>query len=722
MAQLYSMRRAPLWIWAALLAIAATAPAPAAESVRDTSSLRLVPEDASFYWARLRMREQYDAVMNSKAVARLVNMPIFQKAREKGEELQKEAGTPDVSQWKELLELPENKALHDLFIDAVSHEIFIYGDASYADLMEMYASLSVELNAIQLDAAKAGGEPDEAAKRRMSDLFGKYAQRAKMPDTVIGFKVSDGNSAAAQLARLEALLQAQLEMQPPQWHGRLAREKIGQTEFLTLKLDGTLIPWDQLPPPDEGVDQEGLKEAQDLVKKMTLVVSLGFRDGYLLLSIGDTSDHLKTLGQGKLLRDRPELAPLAPHAEKPITSVSYVSQRFAEKSNSLEMQIDNYVRMVEQLLPLSELDEQSQKELISDARSLAADLKKYIPRPGSQMGFSFVSPRGLEGYWYDKSQHPGADGSQRLSILDHVGGNPLAFAAGRRKYAPQDYDVLVKWLKRAVYHFERLGLDHLPPEPRAIYDQIRLELTPLVQRLDMVTRTMWIPAFKDGQAALVIDAKTTSKTWHQHMPPAKQPLPMLEIGLVYGVSDAGLVKRASSEYFSIAREAVKKLHAIVPDYVPEFDVPLPQARDFPEGTVFYYSLPAEWGVDTQIAPNAALSKEVLALSLVPKFGLRLLKKTPLVGEGPLANRDRPLAAAAHFHWAGLVEAVAPWIAYGSELAPVAELTEGEVSPQDVKEATAAVFDLLKCFKSMSSVSYFENEALVTHSEWHLVDQ
>ena len=207
------------------------------------------------------------------------------------------------------------------------------------------------------------------------------------------------------------------------------------------------------------------------------------------------------------------------------------------------------------------------------------------------------------------------------------------------------------------------------------------------------------------------------------MPPAKEPLPMLEIGLVYGVSDAALVKRASSEYFSITREAVKKLHAIVPDYVPEFDVPLPQAREFPEGTVFYYSLPAEWGVDTQLAPNAALSKEVLALSLVPKFGLRLLKKTPLQAEGPLAARDRPLASAAYFNWAGLVEAVEPWIAYGSDQVPVRELAEqGEVTPQEVKEGTAAVLDLLKCLRTMSSVSYFENEALVTHSEWHVVDQ
>jgi len=296
----------------------------------------------------------------------------------------------------------------------------------------------------------------------------------------------------------------------------------------------------------------------------------------------------------------------------------------------------------------------------------------------------------------------------------------------------------VKWLQRGVYYFEQLGLPQLEPEQQELYRKIRTEMTPLAERLDQVTRLSWIPAFKDGQSAFVMDAKLTSSQWQQQMPAAKTPLPMLEFGLVYGVSDAALVKAASSDYFEITREAMNKLHAIVPDVVPEFTLPPPQAREFPEGTVYYYGFPREWGLDSQIAPNAALSNEFLALSLLPKFGLRLLKPTPLTVEGPVANHDRPLASASYFDWAGLLDALTPWLDYGvdqgdaiaaaaaaaAEAAgqPHAEEPLEKVPPEETKATIQFVIDFLKCLRTMSSVSYFEEGALVTHSEWHLVDQ
>jgi hypothetical protein len=48
--------------------------------------------------------------------------------------------------------------------------------------------------------------------------------------------------------------------------------------------------------------------------------------------------------------------------------------------------------------------------------------------------------------------------------------------------------------------------------------------------------------------------------------------------------------------------------------------------------------------------------------------------------------------------------------------------EAEVTTAEAREGTKAVLEFLKCLKTMSSVSYFEEGALVTHSEWHLVDQ
>ena len=145
--------------------------------------------------------------------------------------------------------------------------------------------------------------------------------------------------------------------------------------------------------------------------------------------------------------------------------------------------------------------------------------------------------------------------------------------------------------------------------------------------------------------------------------------------MVNGVSDAGLVKQAFSEYFQIAQQIWDKLHELsvgelkdsFPQEIPARTLPKPQSKDIAGGTVYYYALPAESGLDVQLAPNAGLSTSVMVTSLLPKFTARLMAETSLKGEGPLAKYDRPLAAAAHLDFAGLIEALEPWIDYGMAL-------------------------------------------------------
>ena len=52
--------------------------------------------------------------------------------------------------------------------------------------------------------------------------------------------------------------------------------------------------------------------------------------------------------------------------------------------------------------------------------------------------------------------------------------------------------------------------------------------------------------------------------------------------------------------------------------------------------------------------------------------------------------------------------------------PVALAGHREVVARDADNRIQGAF--LQCLRTMSSVSYFEEGALVTHSEWHLVDQ
>ena len=113
----------------------------------------------------------------------------------------------------------------------------------------------------------------------------------------------------------------------------------------------------------------------------------------------------------------------------------------------------------------------------------------------------------------------------------------------------------------------------------------------------------------------------------------------------------------------------------------------------------------------------------MAVSLLPRFTERLMTNTPVQGEGPLADTNRPLAAAAHLNFAGLIEAIEPWINFGIGMTmggfPTATQPGGQM--QGIVQQVMDVLDVLKCFRGMSSVTYEEGDAMVTHAEWNFQD-
>ena len=694
----------------------------AADTIRETSSLKFIPADVAFYGTLLRNREQYDALVNSKAFARLMQMPVVQMAVAKLKSQWEDPDEPDLREFKDFLDEPDNKQLVDFLVDSLSREIFFFGDAGFADLLSVINQISAAQRAAAIEAVTAGQDPGELMAERILQALQKNSGKLNVPTMVIGFKLTDTKRAQAQLARLETLM-TQALIEEPKLQKRFRREKIAGSEYLTLRLDGTLIPWEEARREATAIDPAQLDKLIALAKKKTLIISLGVRDDYLLLSIGANNTRLQALGKGKLLIDRTELAPLRKFADKRITSIGYASDEFMKRAGAANVQqIDDLVALAEQALPLAELDEQLGKELIADAKSLAADIKKFIPEPGAMMGFTFLNGSGYEGYTYNWSENLYYDGSKQLSILDHVGGNPIAFYAARGKYSPNGYQFLVKWLKRGYYYFQEFGLDQLGETERENFEKVRKAVEPLLTRLDRATSQMLIPAFKDGQGVFVLDAKLTSKNWHLMMPPSRKPLPMLEMGLVYSVSDAELLKKAFSEYFVVIQETLNKIQEAVPDKVPPIQLPKPQTEKSSSGTIYKYAIPPALGLDQRIAPNAGLSDNVLALSLFPLFTKRLLNKTPLRTSGPLADRNRPLAAAARFNWAGLIEALTPWIDYGCDLAfafdPLGNGGGADANPTSkaIKDQIHTGLDVLKCFRSYSSVTYVEGKALVTHHQ------
>ncbi len=670
----------------------------------EPASLALVPANASFYSATTHLREQYDALVGSRAFAKLREMPVVQMglglAQAKWNDPQ-----GDFATVKTLLEQPENKQLVELLVDAVSHEVFIYGDEGFAELMGMLNDI---YQANQATLRGIDGADEEAAAK-FSRIVAEHLETAKVPATVMGFRLSNTETAVVQLARLEQLLGVVLA-ERPDLKQRLSRQKIAGGDFLTLELDGSLIPWEAIP---ESIEFD-LTEIRAKVSKMTASVAVGVMNQYLIIAVGASNDHLASLGQGDVLANRKELAPVKQHAQQRICSVTYVSEEFTQQSKTSQQRLDRLETLAESLAELVEIEDSLREQLIGDVRELVAQLKQWLPGPGATTRVVFTSDRGYEGYEYRWGEKKGIDATKPLTILEHVGGDPILLLAGRREYSPESYEAFSKWIGRAIYYGETLGLDKLGASEREFYQRVRGDLALLLKQLDQINREKVVPAFADGQVAVVVDAKVTSTQWHELMTATDKPLPMIELGLVCGVSDANLVREAAADYFRIAQKMIDTLHNAEPTTIPEFPLPSPESREFPEGAIYYYRLPRELGLDKQISPNAGLSNDVLVLSLTPKTTVRLLGKQPHQGGGVIARHQGTAGAAMQFSLAGLIEAVAPWVDYGAKFA-------GEEVEEAVLDQVHTGLEIAKCLHDVSTITYQEDGVWVTHFELHLED-
>src|SRR5262249_10119563 len=149
---------------------------------------------------------------------------------------------------------------------------------------------------------------------------------------------------------------------------------------------------------------------------------------------------------------------------------------------------------------------------------------------------------------YDYSTDIGLDASQPLALLNHVGGSPVLAALARERTSPEEYQNFVKWLKVLYKDAEEIALTKLDKEQREQYEKVIKAFLPLLARADEITGTMLIPALAEGEAAFVLDDKWSSRRWHKSMPEMPQALPMAELAIVMGVTDAALLRKAAHAY------------------------------------------------------------------------------------------------------------------------------------------------------------------------------
>jgi hypothetical protein len=692
------------------------------------NSLDWVPADAAFYSSMLRNKEQIEIIANSKAWAKLTNLPTVRQIWQQMQLILSLPGGP-LSQLQQVMQQPENRQLLELAGDLVSNEIVFYGDAHSIEFVQIgsQAMNAARVNSMleQIAAGPGGMHPNEQQINMFRDMLRALAATAdklETPTLVVGFRHTNADRATAQMTRLEKFLHDALES-VPELKDRFERRKVGSGDYLVLKLDGKMVPWDEIPLKQLEKKPGEFDKLVEKLKGMTLVVSLGVRRDYVLMSVGPSTDHLAKLGTGPLLASRQEFEPLAKRAGERLTSIHFATKetRQAEELNAASL-VDAARSAIENI----PLPKEKQQRINIDLGRLASSIKAANAELGPLLSFSYLAPRGSESYSYDWSTIDRDLGSKPLDLVQHVGGAPLLAVVGRGKISTNDYREFVEVVKLVDGYFEELALPQLLPD-QSKYRELMDFAKPLLQRASDATEKMLLPGLADGQCGFVLDAKLSSRQWFKGMPRAANPLPILEPALVFGVSDPELVKKAFGEYRAVADAIVDKIKQMNPEALPpDFKLPDPQVRETKNGAVYSYPFAKELGVDAQLALNAGLSKNVAVLSVAPKHTGELLASTPFEADGPAGETKRPLVAISYFDWASIVEAATPWIDYavGQYYAAQSNGDNGAAQPDRMRNTlneVHGVLEVLQALRTVSSATYVEDKTTVTHTETHFRD-
>ena len=738
---------------------------PASRADEPGGGVAIIPQDAAFVSATLRLREQWERFAKSNAYAALKKLPAVQRALDQIEEQKVQPGSP-LSMFATFMELPENQQALDLLDDMISTDTFLYGEPSCVKFVELFQKVQRAQQAANILLMARGGEfdldvdldfealdgddngaavppgkariqpvqmvrtaPDELASRLVLQTLADNVDLIVVPDLVWGFKTSKLPAAESQLKRIEVLIKL-ITQANPDLAKSLDRRKVAGGEVVTFTIDGATLPWDDMTrEATEGMDGEALDKVLDRLRSLDLVISLGMIGDRVVFSIGDSADHLDKLGASGskpgLVATKP-FEPLVADKGKRLTGVSYLSQAMAQVLAPSAADIEQLAELADTIAAEADLPEGAAAEARQSLEKMAAGYKKRLPVPGPWMAYSFLADQGYEGYAWDWTQNRPFDGSKRLDLLEHTGGAPLGAVVFRVKNDPQQFEDLVSWAGMAWNFFTKFVLVKAGDDDRERVGLVEKHLGPLAEKFVGTVRTKLLPALADGQIGLVLDAKSRTKRFQAGLPEAAEPLPLTEPAIVLGLDDPKLFREGLSDIFALGDELVDAVREIDPDSVPaDYRIKDPEKTKAEAGTVWSWAIDST-GLDDQIRPAIGVGEHVAVLSMVPKQATRLLADSKLETGSQLTKFEEPLAGAAALDSAGFIDAIQPWIVYLTRLVCVQQ-REGEIDREmiltkdveneqatDALAQVAKVCEVLKCLRVAVAEAAIKGDATVTH--------
>jgi len=658
----------------------------------------IVPADCAYFSTSIRLKEQFDAVAQSRAVRRVLELPLVQG------QIAEMQGRPEYQQFLQFLEIPLAKDASEAGLDAISREVFLYSGAGWDELLKIVQDFQYQNFMQGMSSAFTKQEP-KPAPVIISTLLSH--PKVKVPATVIGFKIAD----RARFERLLAEVKNGIEK-----NSKLKVEpvKLGAGDYHTLRLAGDLLPI----PKDkviEGLTKEGVSESQaekfvDWMKEQALSITMGFHGSYFLVSIGADNSHLEKLGKAAPLSDSKSLAPIRKHlSSQKVISLSYISEQMASigQMNPKEMQegADKLLGQFGVLLP-----KDLGPRLSKDVRQFLKDVEDGLAKPSEIVGVSLLD-RGVETYQYCKSPQPGADYSKSLAILQHAGPKPMLAYARGTKSSKQNYEKAAELFKKLFGYWTDYGVGFIPETEKEKYKQVEAIALAYCHAMDEITRTKFNPAVDAAQCLFVMDTKLRAQRLGPEVNLPK-PMPFPELAFALSLNDGDLFKQAVAGYIVETEKLIQKLSPIFNEpRMGDFTLPRPAMEPVPAGEMFSYLLPPF--IDKAILPHAIVGKKLLIVGIAPSMSQRM-SGTSSAPANEKVSLGAPSASVVYFQTEGFWEAVKEWIAFAEKM-PGNPMTSDKNAMFLIKQHLNTGLDLLGTFKGVASRSYQDGDFIVIHS-------
>src|SRR4051812_23896949 len=182
-----------LFVALATFAVANVLPADAraADLTEQAHSLKKVPADASFYSANLRFAEQWHTFIQSKAYAKLMEIPLFQMAKMQVTYQWQQSEEPTIAKVREYVESPTGKDAVGILKEMFSHEAFMYGGSDVAETISVFMELNSLRRTVPIEAAAEEKDKKEVVTDRIIEILEKHSEKLKVPTIVVGFRIKD---------------------------------------------------------------------------------------------------------------------------------------------------------------------------------------------------------------------------------------------------------------------------------------------------------------------------------------------------------------------------------------------------------------------------------------------------------------------------------------------------------------------------------------------------